>query len=664
MPGESKTNLTPGSTNDELARRDELAVRLRWLVGLRWVALGGVVLAVLLAWAMDLVRSPWPLFGVAALMLCFNLGFQSLHRLRFPRTLRALSSEALMQIGLDVIGLGVLIFFSGGLSNPFVFYFMLHVGIAATLLDRRIAYGVAALTTGVCAFLAAAPHLEWLGSWPLSGHLQVTYASPLGQWVVVFALGTTLLFSVYLVSTIMAHLRSRDRDVRRLNADLAERLRLLAATERKLSDEHQRARAILDCMDEGVVVVDLGGQVLLANSAAQERAIGTLEETLQRAGVAETPTAPAAPAGERADAAAGGNGEACGDDHCEHDQINEQLAKAVARGGKLDAAALVRLGGDAPPAPPPAPRLHPPLAPKRVEIALDGRIFENTASTVRTMDNEPLGLVVVSRDVTERRSLEKQVVHAEKLHATGSLAAGVAHELNTPLGTILGYAQMLLEDSASDQARKDLRAIEDQARRCRKIVQGLLDFARKPGGERTLRSVGELTRKAVELTAHALEMRGIHLKHLGPASEDRSGLLSVNANQIEQVLVNLITNAADAIEEAAARGPSMESDGGGTIGIGGSFDPASGQALVFVEDDGPGVPEDLRREIFEPFFTTKVAGKGTGLGLSIARRMIEDHGGTLVLSPRKDGRPGARFEVRLPAVPRGAGRTPSAAAVN
>ncbi|MCK6473987.1 MAG: ATP-binding protein [Planctomycetes bacterium] len=661
MPGESKTNLTPGSTNDELARRDELAVRLRWLVGLRWVALGGVVLAVLLAGVLDLVRSPVPLLAVAALMLCFNLGFQSLHRLRFPRTLRALSSEALMQIGLDVIGLGVLIFFSGGLSNPFVFYFMLHVGIAATLLDRSTAYGVAALTTGVCAFLAAAHHIDWLGSWPLRGPLEVTYNSPLGQWVVVFALGTTLLFSVYLVSTIMTHLRSRDRDVRRLNADLAERLRLLAATEHKLSDEHQRARAILDCMDEGVIVVDLGGQVLLANSAAQARAIGTLEETLQRAGVAE---GPAAPARQPAAASASGNGEACGDDHCEHDQINDQLAKAVARGGKLDAAALVRLGGDAPPAPPPAPRLHPPLAPKRVEIALDGRIFENTASTVRTMDNEPLGLVVVSRDVTERRSLEKQVVHAEKLHAAGSLAAGVAHELNTPLGTILGYAQMLLEDAASDQARKDLRAIEDQARRCRKIVQGLLDFARKPGGERSLRSVGELTRKAVELTAHALEMRGIHLKHLGPASEDRSGLLSVNANQIEQVLVNLITNAADAIEEAAARGPSMDSDGGGTIGIGGSFDPATGQALVFVEDDGPGVPEDLRREIFEPFFTTKVAGKGTGLGLSIARRMIEDHGGTLVLSARKDGRSGARFEVRLPAVPRGAGRASSAAAVN
>lgn len=661
MPGESKTNLTPGSTNDELARRDELAVRLRWLVGLRWVALGGVVLAVLLAGALDLVRSPWPLLAVAALMLCFNLGFQSLHRLRFPRTLRALSSEALMQIGLDVIGLGVLIFFSGGLSNPFLFYFMLHVGIAATLLDRSTAYGVAALTTGVCAFLAAAHHIEWLGTWPLRGPLEVTYNSPLGQWVVVFALGTTLLFSVYLVSTIMAHLRSRDRDVRRLNADLAERLRLLAATEHKLSDEHQRARAILDCMDEGVIVVDLGGQVLLANSAAQTRAIGTLEETLQRAGVAE---GPAAPPQNSAAASASGNGETCDDDHCEHDQINEQLSKAVARGGKLDAAALVRLGGDAPPAPPPAPRLHPPLAPKRVEIALDGRIFENTASTVRTMDNEPLGLVVVSRDVTERRSLEKQVVHAEKLHAAGSLAAGVAHELNTPLGTILGYAQMLLEDAASDQARKDLRAIEDQARRCRKIVQGLLDFARKPGGERSLRSVGELTRKAVELTAHALEMRGIHLKHLGPAPEDRSGLLSVNANQIEQVLVNLITNAADAIEEAAARGPSMESDGGGTIGIGGSFDPATGQALVFVEDDGPGVPEDLRREIFEPFFTTKAAGKGTGLGLSIARRMIEDHGGTLVLSPRTDGRPGARFEVRLPAVPRGAGRASSAAAVN
>jgi signal transduction histidine kinase len=267
-------------------------------------------------------------------------------------------------------------------------------------------------------------------------------------------------------------------------------------------------------------------------------------------------------------------------------------------------------------------------------------------------------VVIVSRDVTERRSLERQVVHAEKLHALGNLAAGLAHELNTPLGTILGYAQMLLDERPAGE----LRIIEEQARRCRKIVQGLLDFARKSSGERVVCDPNALATKVRELLSHSLRVRSVSFElDLADPPPPR---VEVAADEIEQVLVNLVTNAADAIEMHAAL-PVLAAAGGGSIGREEKQRPlprasplgtvwlctrtdAKGRAVLAVEDDGPGVPEDVREQIFEPFFTTKAAGRGTGLGLSIARRIVEDHGGELRLTERDGGLPGARFELRLP----------------
>ncbi|GMV81131.1 MAG: hypothetical protein AMXMBFR7_23150 [Planctomycetota bacterium] len=632
----------PADPFEELAQRDELDGRLAWLINLRWIALSGVCLAVALAQGFRVVASPAALWAVLGAMLVFNFALFGMRRNHPDRALRALLAEGLLQIGLDIVGLGLLIFFSGGLSNPFVFFFTHHVVIAAILFDRRKAYGVAALTSGVVAFLALAEALPWLGSWPLEVELGFHPASLWERGGLALALILTLCFSAYLVTTIMEHLRRRGRDVRRLNADLADRVERLARAERKLKAEHQRARAILECMNEGVMVVDLHAKVLLANSAAQSSGVETLTDTLRRAG------ALVAEPGSR-----GALHEPCvhegadprdDPDACEKGDPDECLHDALEQGGELCPSVLAMLGAD-PPAPPKA--LEAPERPVRVDLEAGGRSFENTVSAVRTPEGEAQGVVVVSREVTARRSLERQVRHAEKLHAVGRLAAGVAHELNTPLGTILGYAQMVLEDARAGRAAKeaDLEAIESQTRRCRKIVQGMLDFARKTGGERERVAPERLLTKVAELTAHSLKLRGIELDCAAP-TEDLPEV-AVAPNELEQVLVNLVTNAADALEtleetERARRG-------GGRVALRAREAPQDAGVLLIVEDDGPGVPELLQRELFEPFFTTKPMGKGTGLGLSIARRIVEDHGGTLQLVPRADGRPGARFEVRLPA---------------
>jgi len=646
MTSEPPVSMEKGDPGEDLARRDELAERLVWLIRLRWIALAGVLAAVVTASAYAVVATPWPLLAVAAVMTLLNLGFSGLHSSGGQRTLRALGAEGLLQIAVDVVGLGLLLFFAGGLSNPFVFYFTFHVVIAAILLEPRQAYGVALLTTAVVACLGLAEHVPAFKPRPLQGPLVAQPVSGFEHLGLVFVLGTTQIFSVYFVTSIMQHLRGRNRDVKRLNADLAERVDMLAAAERKLKAEHARARAILECMDEGVVVVDLTGKVLLANTAGLQNVVVALEDTYRRAGVllgneSETKSEIRNPKHEIQNSK---DGITNSEPHCDHHELDECLTHALHGGGTLNPAALQLIGAD-PPRPARQSRLKAPDAPAYVLVERHGRQFENTLSAVRTEPGGTLGLVVVSREITERRSLESQVLHAEKLHAVGSLAAGVAHELNTPLGTILGYAQMLLEDPAGPNAAKDLKSIEEQAQRCRNIVKGLLEFARKSGGERQAVAPGVLLAKAAELTQHTLEMRGIALA-VGSFEPAALPQVSVTVQEIEQVLVNLITNAADAIEEGL-RARTL-SAGAGRVALEIQAD-VSGGVVLAVADNGPGVPDALRRQIFEPFFTTKAAGKGTGLGLSIARRIVEDHGGTLDLAPTPEGR-GTRFEIRLPSV--------------
>ena len=645
----------PASTADELSRRDELAERLRWLVTLRWVALASVGGAVAVSRTLALLVSALPLVAVAGTMLFLNLGFYGIHKRAPVRTYRALSAEALLQIAVDVVGLGLLIFFSGGLMNPFIFYFCFHVVIAAILLEKRQAYAVALLTAGVIILLGMADESGVSSTWALQGAMASVPLTTLSRLGRVFALSTTLTIAVYMVTEIMDRLRARTQDVRHLNSILNERVDMLASAERKLAAEHQRARAILECMDEGVVVVDLQGQVLLANTAAQQSALLALDDTLKKAGVA--------PGHAHAHDHAHGS-DACHDDHghseqdCDHRHVplaeqsaecpmgnpGKCLQEALDKGGKLCAATLALLGAD-PPKEETCARLLAPKSPTLAEIVMKDRRFENTVSPVR-VGGDTLGLVIVSRDVTERRSLERQVVHAEKLHALGNLAAGVAHELNTPLGTILGYAQMLLDDPTP---KPELKAIEDQARRCRKIVQGLLDFARTPPpnpltghqaltlGRREACSANELAAKISDLIAHSLKMRDIVLEL--NLCQPPPPLLRVATNEFEQVLVNLVTNAADAIDMLPA--------GSGERRVSIQTLVRGETVTIAVEDTGPGVPAGLAEQIFEPFFTTKAAGRGTGLGLSIARRIVEDHDGRLILTRRADGKPGARFEVTL-----------------
>ncbi len=235
-----------------------------------------------------------------------------------------------------------------------------------------------------------------------------------------------------------------------------------------------------------------------------------------------------------------------------------------------------------------------------------------------------------------KRELQRvyaQVEQERKLSAVGRLAAGVAHEVNNPLATISTYTQLLLrrEDLPPDAAR-DLKTVMDEVQRIQGKVCGLLDLSRAQSPARTTVDLNRLVEEVADLTRHEATARGIALHvnpdpRVPPANLDRSGL--------KQVLWNLLGNALDAQEEV-----------GTSVRVSTRFVPEGPELVLEVEDEGPGIPEEILPKIFEPFFTTKEVGQGTGLGLAVSYRIVRDHGGRIEVENLRGG--GCRFRVWLP----------------
>jgi hypothetical protein len=259
-------------------------------------------------------------------------------------------------------------------------------------------------------------------------------------------------------------------------------------------------------------------------------------------------------------------------------------------------------------------------------------------------DQEQIGRLIIFDDVTDRAELEQRLVQADKLSSIGLLAAGVAHEVNTPLAVISTYAQMLAKQMAEDAPQKTLilDKIAKQTFRASEIVNSLLNFSRTSSTSFGDVNLNKVIQETLSLLEHQLQKSGVQIK-----SELDASLPPIHGNtgKLQQVFLNLFLNARDAMAS------------GGTLEVRTWRDGASVKAEV--ADSGHGIaPEHLRR-IYDPFFTTKGAHKGTGLGLSVTYGIIQEHGGSIEVTNRPDG--GARFRLELP-VSRAAARTPVNAA--
>ncbi len=247
-------------------------------------------------------------------------------------------------------------------------------------------------------------------------------------------------------------------------------------------------------------------------------------------------------------------------------------------------------------------------------------------------DYRQIGRLIIFDDITDRSELESRLVQADKLSSIGLLAAGVAHEVNTPLAVISTYAQMLAKQvSGDEQKSKLLEKIAKQTFRASEIVNSLLNFSRTSSTDFIDIEVNRTIRETLSLIDHQLMKTAVRTEL---SLEDSVPKLKGNAGKLQQVFLNLFLNARDAMPD------------GGLLAV----RTWSAERAVYIEvaDSGGGIaPEHLGR-IWDPFFTTKAPKKGTGLGLSVTYGIIREHGGTIEVESQVGQ--GTRFIIELPLV--------------
>ena len=274
---------------------------------------------------------------------------------------------------------------------------------------------------------------------------------------------------------------------------------------------------------------------------------------------------------------------------------------------------------------------------------LDGELIwvEVTAHAGPSRKRAVSQVEALMRNVSERRRLDdqsrdlyQQLLQAEKMAALGQTISGVAHELNNPLATILSWAERLAERNLDETSRRGVDVILGESERAARIVRNLLTFARKRQSTRSMIDLNQVVRETLALRAYEQRLTNIDV-----VTALASGLPPVFADphQIQQVLLNLVINAEQAM---------LSANGRGSLVLRTWHDVAHNAVVLQVSDDGPGVPSEVKGKIFDPFFTTKEVGKGTGLGLTVAYAIVQEHGGSIRVDSPAAG--GASFTVEFP----------------
>ncbi|MHC4542964.1 MAG: cache domain-containing protein [Planctomycetota bacterium] len=237
------------------------------------------------------------------------------------------------------------------------------------------------------------------------------------------------------------------------------------------------------------------------------------------------------------------------------------------------------------------------------------------------------------RDDRLKEHTQQQIMKSERLATLGQLAAGVAHEINNPLGTISIYAQMILDELGqdNDSCRKSLEVVMKQTSRAGKIVKDLLEFARQSEPEMRILNINDVVRKAMTITTHPAELQNINLStHLAPELPNIRG----DSDKLQQVFVNIIVNALQSMPE------------GGELTVGTRLSENRKFVEVEISDTGCGIPQEHLSKLFDPFFSTKSTGEGTGLGLSVTLGIVQRHNGNIDVESKVGE--GSTFIIRLP----------------
>jgi two-component system NtrC family sensor kinase len=283
---------------------------------------------------------------------------------------------------------------------------------------------------------------------------------------------------------------------------------------------------------------------------------------------------------------------------------------------------------------------------KRVEVRSNDECGELAVVFNRMTDNLQTSRQELEKTVETLKSTQNQLIQSEKLSGIGEFVAGVAHELNNPLTSVMGFAELLQQSDVPEQHRRYLDVMFKSAKRCQRIVQSLLSFARRHAPERKVVCLNEIVESAIDILAYQMRTSNVEVKiELDPGLP----ATEVDPHQMQQVFLNIINNARQALEGGEKPG---------RLHI--SSESSAGRVRVIFQDNGPGIPPENLKKIFNPFFTTKEVGKGTGLGLSICYGIVTEHGGTI--TPSSKPGEGARFVIEFPVAVQTPGQIEPAAA--
>ena len=262
------------------------------------------------------------------------------------------------------------------------------------------------------------------------------------------------------------------------------------------------------------------------------------------------------------------------------------------------------------------------------------RTIERFGRPVLDAGGELLGRLEIYRDITGQKMVQSKLLQTEKMAGLGQLVSGIAHELNNPLTSIIGYSQLLLGRRLTAPQEADGRLIHQEAERAARIVKNLLLFAREARPERRPVNLNEIVERTLALRNYELRVENIELSQ--DLAQDLP-LIVADAAQLQQVFLNLLVNAEQAIRQGS---------GEGSIRVR-TRRISQGRVSFEIVDSGPGISQEIIPRIFDPFFSTKPSGAGTGLGLSITCGIVKEHGGDISVQSQLGH--GAKFIVELPA---------------
>ena len=267
-------------------------------------------------------------------------------------------------------------------------------------------------------------------------------------------------------------------------------------------------------------------------------------------------------------------------------------------------------------------------------LTRDGREFpaEMSAAVLRDAFGNRTGFISITENITERKKMEEQLILTNRLTSLGELTSGIAHELNNPLTSVIGFSNMLLERDLPEDVKEDLEVINREAHRTAQVVGNLLTFARENPQEKRQVDLNKTIQTVLELRVYGQRINNIEIN--AQFAPDLPEIMA-DGFQLQQVFLNIIINAEHFMTEAHGRG---------TLTI--TTERVRNVVRACFADDGPGIAQENLERLFDPFFTTKEVGKGTGLGLSICHVIVAEHGGR-IYAESELGK-GATFIVELP----------------